>query len=61
MIDTVQPNHGDPGGSGEAALVGVRNVDTMLEFHGDINYRRKHDLALVLNECITFDSTDARD
>lgn len=43
------------------ALIGLRNVDTMLEFHGDVNYKRNRDLALVLNECSTFGSTDPRE
>jgi hypothetical protein len=43
------------------ALIGLRNAETMLEFRGDVNYKRKRDLALVLDECSSFQSTDPRD
>jgi hypothetical protein len=47
--------------SARDAQIGLNNCDAMLEFHGDIDYRRKHDLALVLKECCNFESTDPRD
>ena len=64
MIDAVQSadhNHSGFAASTHAAITGIRNIDTMLEFHGDVNYRRKRDLALVISECITFEATDPRD
>lgn len=42
-------------------LSGVANVDTMLEFRGDVNYKRKFDLAMVLKNCSRFGATDPRD
>jgi hypothetical protein len=43
------------------ALIGLTNVDIMLEFRGDVNYKKKLDLALVLKKCCRFGATDARD
>jgi hypothetical protein len=42
-------------------LIGVTNADTMLEFRGDVNYKRKFDLAMVLKACSRFKATNPRD
>jgi hypothetical protein len=43
------------------SLVGLGNVDTMLEFRGDVNYKRKFDFTMVLKTCIGFESSGPRD
>jgi hypothetical protein len=43
------------------SIVGLGNIDTMLEFRSDVNYKRKFDLTMVLKTCIGFESSDPRD
>lgn len=63
MLDVLQPLDVDSCFSdlfGDS-LIGLDNIDTMLEFRGNVDYNRKFDLALVLKTCMRFEATDPRD
>jgi hypothetical protein len=50
-----------PSGSLHDSITGLNNIDTIIEFRGDIIPERVFDLALVLKTCSSFKSTDQRD
>ncbi|KAH8754056.1 hypothetical protein BGZ57DRAFT_964623 [Hyaloscypha finlandica] len=64
LLDPLLPSGDDGSFSSNSfrnVLIGVTNVDAMLEFRGNVNYERKFDLAMVLKTCSRFGATDPRD
>jgi Heterokaryon incompatibility protein (HET) len=64
LLETLQPSGDEDScfsNSLRDILIGVGNLDTMLEFRGDINYNRKFDLGMVLKTCARFNATNPRD
>jgi hypothetical protein len=61
MLEAFRPSDQDNSYTLLDALIGLRNVDAMLQFRGDIDYKRKFDLALALKTGSSFGSTDPRD